>query len=152
KFVFVRAASDYDAACGKGGSLVPRLSLAFAVLFVLAALGARPDTTYAETEASDLLNSKPWLRSADAGASASSGARPARWALNANLGAGIVKDELSSLLTTPISGELNLLRIQGRWRFGAGISFGSFSMRPPYVHGLEFGFQQTYLSATRMLT
>src|SRR5262245_45798360 len=78
--------------------------------------------------------------------------RPARWGLSANLGAGIVKDEFSSILTTPISGELSLFRTQGPWRFGAGLSFGSFSMRPPYVHGLEFGFQQTYLYATRMLT
>jgi hypothetical protein len=32
-----------------------------------------------------------------------------------------------------------------------GMSFGSFKMKPPYEHELEWGFLQTYLSATRML-
>jgi len=36
--------------------------------------------------------------------------RPARWGLNANLGAGDTKGEFSSLLQRPISGELNLFR------------------------------------------
>ena len=81
----------------------------------------------------------------------SSTERPARWGLNANLGAGGAKGEFSSLLQRPISGELNLFRTQGPWRFGLGISFGSFNMRKPYVNGLEWGLQQDYLSATRML-
>jgi len=84
-------------------------------------------------------------------AAATGGERPARWGFSGALGAGTVKGELSSLLESPTSGEMNLFRTQGPWRFGAGLSFGSFTMRPPYIDGLEWGFQQTYLSATRML-
>jgi hypothetical protein len=58
---------------------------------------------------------------------------------------------LSSLLETPISGDMNLFRARGPWRLGLGVSFTSFGMRAPYVNGLEWGLQQTYLSTTRML-
>ena len=84
-------------------------------------------------------------------AALSTAERPARWGLNATLGAGGAYGDLSSLLQRPISGELSLFRTQGPWRFGAGINFGSFDMRKPYVDGLEFGLQQDFLSATRML-
>ena len=77
--------------------------------------------------------------------------RPARWGFNTNLGAGGAWGEFSSLLQRPISAEFSLFRTQGPWRFGLGINFGSFNMRKPYVDGLEFGLQQDYLSATRML-
>jgi hypothetical protein len=77
--------------------------------------------------------------------------RPARWGFNANLGAGGATGEFSSLLQRPISGEFSLFRTQGPWRFGAGVSFGSFDMKKPYVDGLEWGLQQDYVSATRML-
>src|SRR5262245_60220887 len=63
---------------------------------------------------------------------------PPRWGLNANLGAGTVKGEFSSLLKTPVSGEMNFFRTYGPWRFGLGVSFGSFTMRPPYVDSLEW--------------
>jgi uncharacterized protein DUF3943 len=82
--------------------------------------------------------------------SAPGGERPARWGFTGAIGAGTVDGEFSRLLRRPISGELNLFRTQGPWRFGTGLSFGSFSMRPPYVNGLEWGFQQNYLYATRM--
>jgi len=74
-----------------------------------------------------------------------------RWGSSANIGARTTKGDFSSLLQTPITGELNLFRIQGPWRFGLGASFGSFSMKEPYVNGLEWGFLQTYVSATRVL-
>jgi Domain of unknown function (DUF3943) len=77
--------------------------------------------------------------------------RPARWGVGVNVGAHTAKGDLNSLLDTPISGDMNLFRTQGPWRFGLGVSFGSFGMRGTYDNGLEWGFQQTYLSATRML-
>jgi opacity protein-like surface antigen len=77
--------------------------------------------------------------------------RPARWGVSVNVGAHTAKGDLSSLLDSPISGDMNLFRTQGPWRFGLGVSFGSFGMRGTYDNGLEWGFQQTYLSATRML-
>ena len=79
------------------------------------------------------------------------GERPARWGVSTNVGAYTARGDLTSLLETPVSGELNIFRTQGPWRFGFGSSLGSFSMRAPYVNGLEWGFHQTYLSATRML-
>src|SRR4051812_48070550 len=77
--------------------------------------------------------------------------RPARWGLSANLGTGSLGGGFGSILEKPVSGELNLFRASGPWRFGAGVSFGSFKMSPPYESELEWGFQRTYLSATRML-
>jgi hypothetical protein len=77
--------------------------------------------------------------------------RPSRWGSSANIGGGSARGDFSSLLKRPYSGELNLFRTQGPWRFGLGVSFGSFKMRDPYVNALEWGFLQTYLSATRML-
>src|SRR5262249_50812561 len=43
-----------------------------------------------------------------------------------------------------------LFRVEGPWRFGLGVSFGSFTMKSPFENELEWGFQRTYLSATRM--
>jgi hypothetical protein len=77
--------------------------------------------------------------------------RPARWGVSLNVGAHGAKGDLNSLLDTPITGDMSLFRTQGPWRFGLGVGFGSFGMRGTYDNGLEWGFQQTYLSATRML-
>jgi hypothetical protein len=77
--------------------------------------------------------------------------RPSRWGLAGNIGAGWTRGDFSSLLDTPVSGELNVFRTQGPWRFGLGVSFGSFNMKTPYANDLEWGFQRTYLFATRML-
>jgi hypothetical protein len=49
-----------------------------------------------------------------------------------------------------VSAELNLFRTRGPWRFGLGFSFTSFTMPPPYEEEPEWGFQRTYLHATRM--
>jgi len=81
---------------------------------------------------------------------AAAGERAPRWGVSANLGAGSVTGGFGDILKEPISGELNLFRTHGPWRFGAGVSFGSFRMETPYEAELEWGFQRTYLSATRM--
>ena len=77
--------------------------------------------------------------------------RAPRWTLNANLGAGAARGEFNSFLQRPISTEFALSRNEGPWRFGLGISLGAFNMKKPYVDGLEWGYQQDYLSVTRML-
>jgi uncharacterized protein DUF3943 len=77
--------------------------------------------------------------------------RPARWGLSANVGAGSIGGDFGEVLKKPISGELNLFRAQGPWRFGFGVSFGSYGMKAPYEAEPEWGFLRTYLSATRML-
>jgi hypothetical protein len=77
--------------------------------------------------------------------------RPARWGFNANLGWGGLEGDLGSTLETPIAGELGFFRVEGSWRLGLGVSFGSFTMPPPYDNELEWGFQRTYVYATRLL-
>jgi uncharacterized protein DUF3943 len=76
---------------------------------------------------------------------------PARWGLNSGLGWGSLGGDLGASLRAPISGELGLFRVEGPWRFGIGLNFGSFKMPAPYDNELEWGFQRTYLSVTRML-
>jgi len=121
-------------------------------LVLLCALAAWPLTALAQDEdhAADLSAQGIALATVQGIAPAAT-ERPARWGVNANLGAGGATGEFSSLLQRPISGELGLFRTQGPWRFGLGVSFGSFNMRKPFVDGLEWGLQQDYLSATRML-
>src|SRR6185369_17816835 len=76
---------------------------------------------------------------------------PSRWSASFIVGGGAAKGDFSSLLQTPVSGEMNMVRTTGAWRLGAGLSFGSFTMRSPYTNGLEWGLQQIYGSATRVL-
>jgi hypothetical protein len=77
--------------------------------------------------------------------------RPPRWGFSGNFGTGSVGGDFGSILKKPVTGEMNLFRTYGPWRFGLGVSFGSFRMETPYEAELEWGFQRTYLSATRML-
>jgi hypothetical protein len=77
--------------------------------------------------------------------------RPSRWGFDANVGWGSLDGDLATSLRTPIAGELDLFRANGPWRFGLGVSFGSLRMVPPYFKEREWGFQRTYLFATRML-
>jgi hypothetical protein len=71
------------------------------------------------------------------------------WGFGATLGTGGAGGDFSSILTEPISGEYDFFKQKGAWRFGVGLSFGSFNMKQPYQNEEEWGFQQTYLSATR---
>jgi len=77
--------------------------------------------------------------------------RTPSWGLNTALGVGGAGGDFSDLLKTPISGDFNIFRNKGAWRYGLGVSFGSFTMKAPYDAEKEWGFQQTYLFATRML-
>src|SRR6185295_14146526 len=116
-----------------------------AALVVLGALAGWPLTALAQGQAdpvevpaqeisepglaSDLPGSESRLGSGETeqlspGAEPSTTERPARWGLNANLGAGGARGEFATFLQRPISGELNLFRTQGPWRFGLGVSFG----------------------------
>jgi opacity protein-like surface antigen len=108
-------------------------------------------------ETSDLLASGGGLASGQAAQPSPSAdlltrtGRPARWGFNVSIGALTASGDFSSLLRTPVSGEMNVFRTRGPWRFGGGVSFGSFKMKDPYHNSLEWGFLQPYLSATRML-
>jgi hypothetical protein len=83
-------------------------------------------------------------------ATAAAAERQAHWGVNASLGTGSLSGDFKPPLRKPVTGDLQLFRITGPWRFGVGVSFGSFKMDAPYDDELEWGFQQTYLSATRV--
>jgi hypothetical protein len=67
------------------------------------------------------------------------------------LGTGGAGGDFGGLLTKPVSGEMNIFRTRGAWRFGGGLSFTSLKMGPPYEEEQEWGLQRSYLFATRML-
>jgi hypothetical protein len=72
-----------------------------------------------------------------------------RWAFFFNLGAGGVGGDFSSALEQPATGEFGLRRAVGDWRYGLGVSFGSFAMKPPHEDEPEWGYQRIFLSGTR---
>lgn len=74
-----------------------------------------------------------------------------KWGFNWNLGTGGVGGDFGDVLREPISGEFSFFRKSGPWRFGVGVSYGSFAMTSPYEDEEEWGFLQTYLFGTRML-
>ena len=79
------------------------------------------------------------------------------WGLTTTLGYGGAGGDFSDVLKKPITGDFNIFRNRGAWRFGMGISFTSFTMKEPSAPGTraqdekEWGLQRTYLFATRML-
>ncbi|HJS56793.1 MAG TPA: DUF3943 domain-containing protein [Vicinamibacteria bacterium] len=77
--------------------------------------------------------------------------RQPSWGLTTAIGTGSSGGDFGEVLRTPIAGDFNLFRNKGAWRFGFGVSFTSFKMEEPYKTEQEWGFQQTYLFATRML-
>jgi hypothetical protein len=77
-------------------------------------------------------------------------ARSPRWGFSNTLGFGGASDDFGDLLEKPVAGDFNIFQNRGPWRFGVGLSFTSFKMKNPYYDEKEWGFQQTYLFATRM--
>jgi hypothetical protein len=78
---------------------------------------------------------------------------PSSWGFNTNIGAGGTGGDFSSLLIEPISGEYNFFKQtgSGKWRFGAGVNYGSFLMQEPLKDEPEWGSLQIYGFAQRML-
>jgi hypothetical protein len=75
---------------------------------------------------------------------------PAPWGFNGTFGAGGAGGDFGTLFKTPVSWEYNFFHQRGAWRIGLGYSFESFKMKDPYEDELEWGYQQLYLSGTRM--
>ena len=73
------------------------------------------------------------------------------WGLTTSLGFGTAGGDFGDLLESPVAGDFSIFRNRGAWRFGVGLSFTSFTMKEPFQNEDEWGFQQTYLFATRML-
>lgn len=76
--------------------------------------------------------------------------REPTWGLGTALGYGGAGGDFSELLEKPVTGDFNIFRRQGKWRFGLGVSFTSFTMKEPFEEEKEWGFQQTYLFTSRM--
>jgi len=88
--------------------------------------------------------------SVQAGAALPTERRPG-WGLNTSLGFGGAGGDFGDLLEKPVAGDFNVFRNHGAWRFGIGLGFSSFTMKEPFQDEDEWGFQRTYLFATRML-
>jgi uncharacterized protein DUF3943 len=73
------------------------------------------------------------------------------WGLTTTLGTGSVSGDFSDVLKEPITGDFNIFRNRGAWRFGAGISFTGMPMPDPHQDEKYWGLQRSYLFATRML-
>ena len=58
--------------------------------------------------------------------------------------------DFASALEKPLTGDFGLRRTRGGWRYGLGLSFGSFAMKAPYDDELEWGYQRIYLSGGRV--
>jgi hypothetical protein len=87
---------------------------------------------------------------AGAGTAADEPPAPAPWGFNGTFGYGGAGGDFGTLLRNPLTWELNFFRQKGPWRAGVGITFASFKMKDPYQDELEWGFQQIYLSGTRL--
>jgi len=71
------------------------------------------------------------------------------WSFFFNLGAGGLNGDFASALEVPATGEFGLRRARGAWRYGLGVSFGSFAMKSPYEDELEWGYQRVFVSGAR---
>jgi hypothetical protein len=72
------------------------------------------------------------------------------WGFSGVLGTGAAGGDFGNLLVKPVTWDYGFFRRQGAWRFGAGVTFESFKMKEPHQDELEWGFQQVYLSGTRL--
>jgi hypothetical protein len=76
--------------------------------------------------------------------------RQPSWGLGTAFGIGSSGGDFGEVLRTPMTGDFNIFRSKGAWRYGLGLSFSSFKMEEPYKTEQEWGFQQTYLFASRV--
>jgi hypothetical protein len=77
--------------------------------------------------------------------------RQPSWGLATAIDFGSAGGDFGKTLKNPITGDFNIFRQRGAWRYGVGVSFTSFKMDSPFEDEAEWGFQRTYLFATRML-
>ena len=76
----------------------------------------------------------------------------ARWGLKWLYGAGSAGGDYSKGLEKYENIDFELYRksAKGGWRYGLGMGFGSFAMKPPYADLEEFGLLRTYLTGTKV--
>lgn len=75
-----------------------------------------------------------------------------RWGFTGTLGAGGMAGNFGKLLRYPVGGDFNFFKASpsGKWRYGFGLDFTSMKMEEPWDQELEWGYQRTYLFATRL--
>src|SRR5262249_37717498 len=72
----------------------------------------------------------PFLGPAAAGAIGTR--KPSRWGFDVSLGTGGTGGDFGSLLKKPVTGDYMFFRSHDKWRFGLGLSFGSYTMASPH--------------------
>ena len=74
---------------------------------------------------------------------------PSRWHLYGGLGYGSAGGDYGEFLETPVQLDLRIAKasVSGKWRFGAGLHFGSMAMKAPYQDEDEWGHLETSLTA-----
>jgi hypothetical protein len=79
-------------------------------------------------------------------------AQPQRWGFKGLIGIGNAGGDYGNGLESFLSGDFEFERRspRGGWRYGAGLGFGSFAMKPPYQREEEFALMRTYLFGTRV--
>ncbi len=75
-----------------------------------------------------------------------------RWGFKTVFDLGKAGGDYSNGLEKYISGDYEFYRMspKGGWRYGAGVGFGSFAMKPPFQDAKEFALLRTYLIGTRV--
>jgi hypothetical protein len=79
---------------------------------------------------------------------------PSRWHLYAGFGMGGAGGTYGTFLEEPLNFELRIAKstLDGRWRYGGGLQFGSMNMKPPYDDQEEWAHLETFASATRVFS
>ena len=126
------------------------LFLCSLLLAVPAPAGAEPEADAKEPTA-HVEGAEPEGPAPGAQSSVPTTPRRPSWGMSTALGFGGTGGDFGDLLKSPVAGDFNIFRNHEAWRFGVGLSFTSFTMPAPYEDEDEWGFQQTYLFATRML-
>src|SRR5262249_19824694 len=77
---------------------------------------------------------------------------PVRWGFKGLFDFGDPGSEYGQGLEKYISGDYEFYRTspKGSWRYGMGIGFGSFALKPPYQDEEEFALLRTYFTAARV--
>jgi len=75
-----------------------------------------------------------------------------RWGFKGLFSLGSPGSEYGNGLEKYISGDFEFYRAspKGAWRYGLGVGFGSFALKPPYQDEEEFALLRTYLFGTRV--
>src|SRR5690348_12508287 len=107
---------------------------AFLCSFLLtAAISSRAQEASSTEEAN---TSSTQASSTQAAAPAGTEKIPSRWHLYGGLGVGTIGGDYGDFTEDPIQLDLRIAKAteSGKWRFGAGLHFGSMAMKPPHKH------------------